>query len=36
MDRYSSYGIRFDGKESFSFLGGGLGCNVTIFGVDMS
>ena len=36
MDRYSSYGIRFDGKESFSFLGGGLGCNVTIYGVDMS
>ena len=34
--RYSGYGIGFDGKASFSFPGGGLGCNETIFGVDMS
>ena len=32
--RYSGYGIGFDGKASFSFPG--LGCNETIFGVDMS
>ena len=30
------YGIGFDRKGSFSFLGIGLGRNVIIFGVDMS
>ena len=30
------YGIEFDGKGSFLFPGGGLGCNVIIFGIDMS
>ena len=34
--QYSSYGIVFDRKSSFSFLGGGFGQNVIIFGVDMS
>ena len=34
--RYSGYGIRFDGRASYSFPGGGLGQNVLIFGVDMS
>ena len=34
--QYSEYGIRFDRKSSFSFLGGGFGQNVIIFGVDMS
>ena len=29
-------GIGFDRKSSFSFLGGGFGQNVIIFGVDMS
>ena len=33
---YSSYGIGFDIKGSFSFSGGGYGQNVLIFGVDMS
>ena len=33
---YSGYGIEFDVKENFSFPGGGLGCDVIIFGVDMS
>ena len=33
---YSAYGNGFDGKGTFSFSGGGLGCNVIIFGVDMS
>ena len=33
---YSSYGIGFDRKSSFSFPGGGFGQNVLIFGVDMS
>ena len=32
---YSGYGIGFDGKEIFSFPGGGSGQNVLIFGVDM-
>ena len=30
------YGTEFDGKGSFLFPGGGLGCNVIIFGIDMS
>ena len=34
--RYSGYGNGFDRKSSFSFLGGGFGQNVLIFGVDMS
>ena len=33
---YSSHGIGFDRKGSFSFLNGGYGQNVIIFGVDMS
>ena len=33
---YSSYGIGFDRRGSFSFPGGGYGQNVLIFGVDMS
>ena len=33
---YSGYGIGFDIKGEFSFLGGGCGQNVIIFGVDMS
>ena len=33
---YSGYGIGFDRRESFSFLVGGYGQNVLIFGVDMS
>ena len=32
---YSSYGIRFDRRSSFSFLNGGLGQNVLIFGAGM-
>ena len=34
--RYCGYGTEFDGKGCFSFPGGGLGCNVISFGVDMS
>ena len=34
--KYSWYGIGFDGKISFSFPIGGFGCNVIIFGADMS
>ena len=34
--KYSSYGIGFDRRSSFSFTGGGFGQNVLIFGVDMS
>ena len=34
--KYSGYGIGFDWKGTFSFPGGGFGCNVTIFRVDMS
>ena len=30
------YGIEFDKKSSFSFLGGGFGQNLIIFGVNMS
>ena len=30
------YGIGFDRRSSFSFLAGGFGQNVLIFGVDMS
>ena len=33
---YSCYGIGFDGRSSFSFLGTGFGQNVLIFRVDMS
>ena len=33
---YSGYGIGFDRRSSFSFLSGGFGQNVLIFGVDMS
>ena len=37
-DKYghSGYGIGFDRRSSFSFLGGGFGQNVLIFGADMS
>ena len=34
--KYSGYGIGFDRRSSFSFLDGGFGQNVIIFGVDMS
>ena len=33
---YSGYGIEFDGKSSFSFLGEGYGQNVLTYGADMS
>ena len=33
---YSGYGIGFDRKPSFSFLGGRFGQNVMIFGVDIT
>ena len=33
---YSGYGIGFDRKGECSFLGGGYGQNVIIFGVDTS
>ena len=33
---YSGYGIRFYRRSSFSFLGGGFGQNVLIFGADIS
>ena len=33
---YSGYGIEFDGRSRFLFLGGGFGQNILIFGVDMS
>ena len=33
---YSSYGIGFDRRSSFSFLRGGFGQNVLIFGADMN
>ena len=33
---YSGYGIGFDRRSSFSFLGGGFGQNVLIFGADMN
>ena len=32
---YSGYGTEFDGKRIFSFLSGGFGQNVLIFGVDI-
>ena len=32
---YSSYGIGFDRKSSFSFPSGGFGKNIIIFGVGM-
>ena len=34
--KYSGYGIGFNRRSSFSFLGGGLGQNKLLFGVDMS
>ena len=34
--KYSSYGIEFDRRSSFSFPGSGFGQNVLIFGADMS
>ena len=34
--RYSGYGIGFDRRGSFSFLGGGFVQNVIIFGADMN
>ena len=34
--RYSGYGTGFDRKSHFSFLIGGFGQNLIIFGVDMS
>ena len=34
--KYSGYGIGFDRQSSFSFLSGGFGQNVLIFGADMS
>ena len=34
--KYSSYGIGFDRRSSFSFPRGGFGQNIIIFGVDMS
>ena len=33
---YSGYGIGFDTRSKCSFLGGGFGQNILIFGVDMS
>ena len=38
MDKYKcfGYGIGFDRRGTFSFPGGGFGCNNIIFGVDMS
>ena len=34
--KYSGYTIGFDAKGTFSFPNGEFGCNVIIFGVDMS
>ena len=34
--KYSGYGIGFHRHGTFSFPSGGFGCNVIIFGVDMS
>ena len=34
--RYSSYGIGFNRRSSFSFSGGGFGQNIIIFGADMN
>ena len=34
--KYSGYGTGFHGKRTFSLPSGGFGCNVIIFGVDMS
>ena len=34
--KYSGYGIGFDRRETFPFSTGGFGCNVIIFGIDMS
>ena len=33
---YPGYAIGFDRRSSFSFLGGGFGQNVLIFGADIS
>ena len=34
--KYSGYGIGFNSKGEFSFVGNGFGRNVIIFGADMS
>ena len=34
--KYSGHGTSFDRRGTFSFPTGGFGCNVIIFGVDMS
>ena len=34
--KYPGYGIEFDRRSSFSFIGGGFGQNVLIFGADIS
>ena len=34
--KYFGYGVGFGGHGSFSFPSGGFGCNVIMFGVDMS
>ena len=34
--KYSGYGIVFDKRRTFSFPSDGFGCNVIIFGVNMS
>ena len=34
--KYSGYGIGFDRRGAFSFPTGGFGCNVIIFGIDIS
>ena len=34
--KYSSYGIAFDRRSSFSFPGDGFGQNIIIFGADMN
>ena len=34
--KYSGYGIGFDWRGIFSFPTGGFGCNIIIFGADMS
>ena len=34
--KYSGYGIGFDSRSQFSFVGGSMGKNVIVFGADMS
>ena len=34
--KYFGYGVGFDRRGTFSFPSGGLGCNVIMFGVNMS